>query len=44
MRLPKEAVFMTIYDMLKEIESDENESSYGVEPLSYEVLGCGKDD
>ncbi len=34
---------MTIYDMLKEIEKDDNESSYGVEPLSYEVLGCGKD-
>ena len=31
-----------IYDMLNEMEMDENKSEYGVEPLSYMVLDCGK--
>ena len=33
---------MTIYDMLNEMEMDDNKSDYGVEPLSYVVLDCAK--
>ncbi len=33
---------MIIYDMLNEIESVDNKSFYGVEPLSYVALGCAK--
>ena len=33
---------MTIYDMLNEMEMDDNKSEYGVEPLSYVVLDCAK--
>lgn len=40
----KEVADMSIYDMLNELESDDNASEYGVEPLSYEVLGCGNND
>ena len=31
-----------IYDMLNEMEMDDNKSEYGVEPLSYVVLDCAK--
>ena len=31
---------MSIYEMLKEIDSEDNTSDYGVEPLSYVALGC----
>lgn len=33
---------MSIYEMLNEIEieSEDNKSDYGVEPLSYVALGC----
>lgn len=31
---------MSIYEMLNEIESEDNKSDYGVEPLSYMALGC----
>lgn len=33
---------MTIYEMIKDIEKEENASEYGVEPLSYVALGCGR--
>lgn len=33
---------MTIYDMLNDMEMDDNKSEYGVEPLSYVVLDCAK--
>ncbi len=33
---------MTIYEMLNRIESDDNKSEYGVEPLSYMALGCAR--
>ncbi len=34
---------MAIYDMLNDIElDDDNKSNYGVEPLSYVVLGCAR--
>lgn len=33
---------MTIYEMLYRIESDDNKSEYGVEPLSYMALGCAR--
>ncbi len=33
---------MAIYDMLNDIELDDNKSNYGVEPLSYVVLGCAR--
>ena len=42
--IKKEVSDMSIYDMLGELESVDNASEYGVEPLSYEVLGCGNDD
>lgn len=31
---------MSIYEMLNEIESEDNKSDYGVKPLSYVALGC----
>ena len=31
---------MSIYEMLNEIESEDNKSDYGVEPLYYVALGC----
>lgn len=33
---------MTIYEILNEIEKEDNKSAYGVEPLSYVALGCGR--
>ena len=33
---------MNIYEMLNELERDDNKSYYGVEPLSYVVLNCGQ--
>ena len=33
---------MNIYDMLNEFEPDDNNSYYGVDPLSYVVLNCGQ--
>lgn len=33
---------MAIYEMLNVIESDDNKSAYGVEPLSYVALGCAR--
>lgn len=33
---------MEIYEMLNEIESEDNKSCYGVEPLSYVALSCGR--
>lgn len=41
--MKKEVADMSIYDMLNELEDGDNKSEYGVEPLSYEVLGCGND-
>ena len=33
---------MNIYEMLNELELDDNYSYYGVDPLSYVVLNCGQ--
>lgn len=33
---------MSIYEMLNDIESEDNRSNYGVEPLSYVALGCAR--
>lgn len=33
---------MEIYEMLNEIESEDSKSYYGVEPLSYVALSCGR--
>lgn len=33
---------MSIYEKLFEIESEDNKSNFGVEPLSYVALGCAR--
>ena len=33
---------MNIYEMLNELERDDNKSYYGVEPLSYVVPNSGQ--